>query len=457
MSKFYSILIYIFIGISLVSCSKLEEYQMSKKYQVGWSLDGSFATYAVMKSDYATLSTSVSFARSEIDPSMDSYFTDKDGNILCYIISPTTNGSWGWGAKMHTYWLTDKPQIPDKLHLTFFDNFTEQIYQLDANLPKDEILHHLTTPYRNMNDLVPGGKKPANYAGLELAFAPNGWVVLFMNGYGNRREIASWQAKKIEVSDAIKDEFTVGTYTLWKQEGRENIYARDMKRYHPEVWNMYQSGEWVISSDWYKMMQTKFPWKLEVVDPNGDWLQEYRIEYANTDRYDTLSDQIDKHRYELKPVPTKIKTWVFDRTNHLKYYLEFHMHPIPKWVDIDYFYPYYQDPNLTRLFKQFQSLYPSRSLATNHIPAKPEDFATLKLVLDNDEGKLVEVYLEKDGKIITIDGAYHYYLAVVEPEQGGGYYPYNYGFPRFLTESKAEDLSNSLFVIYNPDFKIPIE
>ena len=168
-----------------------------------------------------------------------------------------------------------------------------------------------------MNDLVPGGKKPANYAGLELAFAPNGWVVLFMNGYGNRREIASWQAKKIEVSDAIKDEFTVGTYTLWKQEGRENIYARDMKRYHPEVWNMYQSGEWVISSDWYKMMQTKFPWKLEVVDPNGDWLQEYRIEYANTDRYDTLSDQIDKHRYELKPVPTKIKTWVFDRTNQL--------------------------------------------------------------------------------------------------------------------------------------------
>lgn len=435
----------------------MEEYQMNKKYQVSWSLDGSFATYAVMKSNSVVLETSVSFARSEIDPSMDSYFTDKEGNILCYIISPITNGSWGWGAKMHTYWLTDKPQIPDKLHLTFFDNFTEQMYQLDADLPKDEILHHLTTPYRNMNDLVPGGKKPANYSGLELAFAPNGWVVLFMNGYGNRREIASWQAKKIEVSDAIKDEFTVGTYTLWKQEGRENIYARDMKRYHPEVWNMYQSGEWVIDSNWYKMMQTKFPWKLEVVDPNGDWLQEYRIEYANTDRYDTLSDQVEKHRYELKPVPTKVKTWVFDRTNQHKYYLEFHMYPIPKWVDVDYFYPYYQDPNLTRLFKQFQSFFPNRNLATNQIPEIPENFTTLKIVLDKEEGKLSEVYLEKDGKRVNIDGAYHYYMAVVEPEKGGGYYPYDYGFPHYLTEPKAEDLSNPLFVIYNPDFRVPVE
>mgnify|MGYP002655923910 FL=1 len=456
MSKLY-IMIYILIGISLISCSKLEEYQMNKKYQVGWSLDGSFATYAVMKNDSVVLETSVSFARSEIDPSMDSYFADKEGNILCYIISPTTNGPWGWGAKMHTYWLTDKPQIPDKLHLTFFDNFTEQMYQLDADLPKDEILHHLTTPYRNMNDLVPGGKKPANYSGLELAFAPNGWVVLFMNGYGNRREITSWQAKKIEVSDAIKDEFTVGTYTLWKQEGRENIYARDMKRYHPEVWNMYQSGEWVIDSNWYKMMQAKFPWKLEVVDPNGDWLQEYRIEYANTDRYDTLSDQIEKHRYELKPVPVKIKTWVFDRTNQHKYYLEFHMHPIPKWVDVDYFYPYYQDPNLTRLFKQFQSFFPDRNLATNQTPEKPENFATLKIILDKEEGKLSEVYLEKDGKRVNIDGAYHYYQSVVEPEKGGGYYPYDYGFPHYLTEPKAEDLSSPLFVIYNPDFKVPAE
>lgn len=73
------------------------------------------------------------------------------------------------------------------------------------------------------------------------------------------------------------------------------------------------------------------------------------------------------------------------------------------------------------------------------------------------EGKLAEAYLEKDGKRISIDGACHYYLAVVDPDKGGGYYPYDYGFPYYLTEPKAKDLSNPLFVIYNPGFKIPVE
>lgn len=73
------------------------------------------------------------------------------------------------------------------------------------------------------------------------------------------------------------------------------------------------------------------------------------------------------------------------------------------------------------------------------------------------EGKLAEAYLEKDGKRISIDVAYHYYLAVVDPDKGGGYYPYDYGFPYYLTEPNAKDLSNPLFVIYNPGFKIPVE
>lgn len=103
MIKRFAKLMYAGLGVGLLlSCSQLQAHQMDKKYQVNWSLDGSFATYAVMKSDSGVLETSVSFARSRIDPSIDSYFTDKEGNILSYITSPTANGPWGRGARMHT-------------------------------------------------------------------------------------------------------------------------------------------------------------------------------------------------------------------------------------------------------------------------------------------------------------------------------------------------------------------
>jgi hypothetical protein len=109
---------------------------------------------------------------------------------------------------------------------------------------------------------------------------------------------------------------------------------------------------------------------------------------------------------------------------------------------IDDYIPYYQDPNLNAYFKNFQLLYPQRSLATNDQPAYPYDFANLKVELDADF-KIKEIYLQKGKEKRALDGAYEYYLAPTD-DRRGKYYP-EPGHDYFLTQPKLKDLTDPVF------------
>lgn len=100
------------------------------------------------------------------------------------------------------------------------------------------------------------------------------------------------------------------------------------------------------------MMQTRFPWNLEVVYPTGDWLGEYEITYMNLEHYATLGDKLEQHKKEPKPIPLKIRTWVFDRPLQKKCYVEIYTIPSPKWSAFRHSFPtYVGDPNATYLYK----------------------------------------------------------------------------------------------------------
>ena len=252
-----------------------------------------------------------------------------------------------------------KQALPDRFKLTYFSYLENHFYQLDALLPKQKIEALFRIVHLGMGDHDERGEDQNIYNSFDIAIAPQGWVILFATGpYSNRKELAYYQAKKIDADydvDIIQRQGGGELDWLRKQNFRKqnvDMTYDDLKKYAPSLYKNYKEGKGLPTSEWYKQMQTKFPWNLEVTAPDGEWNGEYYAEYANTERYEVLSDQLQEDRTRQKAVPTKIWTWITYKPTGVKYYIEIHMFPIPKWAAFRYI-PYYQDPNLTLFYKNF--------------------------------------------------------------------------------------------------------
>ncbi|WP_244939701.1 DUF2931 family protein [Acinetobacter guerrae] len=414
---------------------------MNKPQQIEWGVSTSSAVFGRYKDSRKDIYVDSHVVKSPIDANMRTAFYLEDGTWLRTIDG--SSGAWGRGGTPlggNSF----KQPLPEVLHLTFFDSLDNQFYQLIQPLPKDKIQRLFTTAHKGLVD--EGKGSPNIYDTFDIGFAPQGWIILFAIGIGTREEIGSWQAKKIEGDYAT----VVGlTRTADMDYLRANdIRTRDVKfafedfrQRNGELYKHWKDGSFKVSADWYKMLQTKYPWNLEVTAPDGEWSGEYYAEYVNTERFEVLDDQLEADKTRLKAAPVKIWTWVTYKPTGVRYYIEIHMFPIPKWL-IDDYIPYYQDPNLNEYFKNFQALYPQRSLATNEHPAYPYDFAKLKIELDADY-KIKEIYLQKGKEKRSLDGAYEYYLAPTD-DRSGSYLP-EQGHEYFLTEPKLKDLTDPVF------------
>lgn len=415
----------------------------SKNNEVEWGVSISAGTFTNYKDHTNAISVDSYVVKSPIDLNMQTSFFLADGTWLRTIDGPS--GWWGLGNTP----LGGNPfkqPLPEVLHLTFFDNYDNQFYQLIQPLPKDKVHDLFTTIHRGVADDDGEDSSPNRYTDFDIGFAPHGWVILSAIGPGIRKEIGSWQANKID-ADYTQ---TIGLNQTGNMEYLKNHDIRkedvdftldNFKKRNPAIYKLWKDGTFKISSDWYKNMQIQYPWNLEVTAPDGDWSGEYYAEYVNTERYEVLDDQLAKDRTQLKPVPVKIQTWITYKPTGVRYILEFHMFPIPKWAAEDYI-PYYQDPNLNQFYKIFKDLFPNHSLQTNGRPTHESEFAKLKIDLD-ENFKIKNIYLKQGKKIIPIDGAYEYYLAPQDLNRGK--YIAEQGHPHFLTTPKLPDLTNPIF------------
>lgn len=415
---------------------------MNKPQEIEWGVLTSSAVFGRYKDSNKDIYVNSYVVKSPIDENMRTAFYLADGTWLRTIDG--SSGPWGRGGTPlggNSF----KQPLPEVLHLTFFDSIDNQFYQLIQPLPKEKIKQLFTTVHKGMGD-EEKDNSPKVYDTFDIGFAPKGWIILFAVGPGIREEIGSWQAKKIEgdYATVVGLTQTGDMEYLRANDIRTEDVQRDLdefKQRNPELYNRWKDGTFKISADWYKMLQTKFPWNLEVTAPDGKWSGEYYAEYANTERFAILDDRLDADKTRLKAVPVKLWTWVTYKPTGVRYYIEIHLFPIPKWL-IDDYIPYYQDPNLNEYFKNFQVFYPQRSLATNDLPAYPYDFSSLKIELDADF-KIKEIYLQKGKEKRSLDGAYEYYLAPTD-ERRGNYFP-EQGHEYFLTQPKLKDLTDPVF------------
>ena len=434
----------------------IKEKHMHDNKVVEWGAELSIARLTIYKKD--NFSNQMSIQKSDKVADYSTSFYLSDGTWLRSLDG--SGGFWGYGEKPLGGNEFEQP-LPDKVRITYLDSITNQYYQTEQRLPTDKIYELMTNTDKKIEDAnqlmeIGDGLEP-NYQDIELAFAPHGWIIVFVTGWAGRKEVASFQATAIEpdpktlegdpVSSGDESLYIDYEFYLKNKDINHNEHFQNLRHKSPEAYQKWLTGEWRISSDWYKRMQTKFPWKLSIVIDGQEWNGEYYAEFANTERFALLDDQLDKNHSTLKAVPIKITTWATDNTTGDRTELEVHLFPRPKWAargtNSASYIPYYQDPNLNRFFQHFADLYPKRSLATNDQYADTTEFATLTLHF-NKELILQEAYLQKDKKTITLDGAYQFSRAPVDMD----YNPYigKRDYPRFLTEPKAKDLSDPDFV-----------
>ena len=423
---------------------------------VEWAAHVSEADYTLYKQD--NLTNSVSLQKSDTIRSYSTSFYLADGTWL-----RSLHGSgdfWGYGSATLGGNEFEQP-LPDKVQVTYLDKIANQYYQGEHLLPTAKIYALMTSTDRKQIDSNPGSDSAdKNYYAIELGFAPKGWVIVFVTGWSGRKEITSFQATPIEPDSATIEGEKISSgddyllidyeYYLKNKDVSKNDNLAAFKNKSPKGYEQWQSGEWTISSEWYKQMQTKYPWNLSITIDGQEWNGEYYAEFANTERFAVLDDQFDKYSKALKAVPTKIITWVDNKGTGERIEVEVHLFPRPQWAAQGTgkasYRPYYQDPNLNYFFKYFDSLYPKRSLATNEQPANANEFATLKLDFDKDL-VLENAYLQKDNQVISIGGAYQFSRAPIDPTQGQ--YVAKSGYPQFITAPKIKNLSDPAFVNIN--------
>ncbi|MCX5470083.1 DUF2931 family protein, partial [Acinetobacter nematophilus] len=260
-------------------------YDMNKPLEIEWGVSTSSAYLTSHKDSRHEVYINSHIVKSPVDENMRTAFYLADGTWLRTLDG--SSGRWGVGGTPlggNSF----KQPLPEVLHLTFFDSIDNQFYQLIQPLPKDKIQRLFTTIYKGMGD-EQEDSPPKVYDTFDIGFAPKGWIILFAVGPGIREEIGSWQAKKIEGDYAA----VVGlTRTSDMEYLRANdIRTRDVKtafegfkRRNAELYKRWMEGSFKVSADWYKMLQTKYPWNLEVTAPDGEWSGEYYAEYVNTER-----------------------------------------------------------------------------------------------------------------------------------------------------------------------------
>lgn len=420
-------------------------------YEYNWQLDVDDTLLAYHRGgEKKSVGLGILYVESRNSSHLYSDFYDSKGNLARKLM----------GAGGTHFTSPERWQLPAEMYITYYSELENQFYQLETDLPREAFKKAFDETFL---DYLPVGwrkEDPTFSNAIELYVGPEGRVLVFVKNANNtsKRIVGRYQAKKIE-GDYVLDVMDDGNrrYALDengnynKEFTREYFFNTDFERVKkdaPPYYEMFKVGKGmpIGSGKWIDDIQIKYPWRLEVIDPTGDWLGEHAVNYISREWDTVLRDRLPEQMHALKPVPSNIKTWVYDKPTGQRYFLEIDTYArIKDNGTRNGLYTIYKDPNVDYLRKRFEYFFPNRTLADNDKPVKPEDFAVLKIILDN-SGKMSEIYLEKNGVKLPLDGAYHYYLA---PVQEDGYLPQE-GFDEYITEPKVDLIDPELSSINQP-------
>ena len=320
----------------------------------------------------------------------ENWMKDAEGNIVA---SWLKDGDWwGGGTASGMAKKADFDRLPKTMRVTWYDYADDSFYQLDAELPSQQLLSELMQQKGIDTNLAEGNIQAVpRYDTFQVGMAPKGLVILWLQGkYYYQIELAHYQARKIEgmtlekYNQILSDGYGQMTREEWFQEEENN-----QKFYQPETIAQLKSG-WTPSQDWYVRLRTKYPYRFSM--SGNAHLDEYEAYYGNEESNFIFGFDRAQDDQTLKAVPKGVRLYFHDKAGQ-RY-----------WMEVKFHKGAYNsgERDLSAIQKVFETLFPNRSANDNDKPVKQEEFATMEFHV-NDAMNSMSVDLVKGDKRISIE------------------------------------------------------
>lgn len=297
-----------------------------------------------------------------------------------------SSGEWGKGSSP----FGTRPRLahlPKTMRLSYYDYQENRFYQLDAELPQRKLYELFNQ--RTIDRDTKYGESAPRYEGLAVGIAPQGHIVVWVNGGGGDEqiELATFQAQPVPDMTIERYNATNPNGAISTDRWRKLSVSRALK---PETIAKLKSG-WLPTSSDYLQQRTKYPWRYRM-SGNGHLL-EFTDVRGNQERFYVGPWMLSPYQSEVTPrgVPQKTYMWFKDLQGNFHV---FEMH----------FYTQYRvagEPDLTAIWQAYEKLFPGRRVQDNDHPVRERDMATLDIHV-SDNLKVYTATLIKGDQRITL-------------------------------------------------------
>ncbi|TDR30680.1 DUF2931 family protein [Hydromonas duriensis] len=198
---------------------------------------------------------------------------------------------------------------PERLHLRWLSVAENQFYELDAKLPVDKMKALAEEGYRLRFPITRDGEKlkdRSNFGSIGIMLAPGGGVVLKLISE-EARELAYYQAKKIDMPWHVFQNVSEKEADV-----RQDWIKREIQIATKDPVVLAQiNNKQIPFGLWDKVYRQRYPWHIAFA---GNYkLEEYFIEYLNTERFMIWSEDLMKDAMlSDRPAPFELDLYFKD-------------------------------------------------------------------------------------------------------------------------------------------------
>ncbi len=294
-------------------------------------------------------------------------FEDAQGNVVRRFYG--IGGGWGRGhTGMGGSDMTSL--VPAKLHLRYYDYAMGKFYQLEAALPTQKIAELFAQKEPDIWNA--SGGKTQRYDGLDVGIAPQGYIMAWAMGPGDRVELQDYRAQEIpgmtinSFNKGISSDF----YKLldrWDVLGGVGKYEKG-GGVTKESFDQLKTG-WTPPPIDYIQRRVKFPWRYKVV--GNARLVEFQDIQGN-EEYQFIWNQ-DLSLYNLvarmRGIPGAATFWFVDSDGD--------RHSL--FITFKRGERVTGEPDYSSVRQAFEQIFGKRELADNAYAPGNEDMATLEI------------------------------------------------------------------------------
>jgi hypothetical protein len=265
---------------------------------------------------------------------------------------------------------------------------------LDTALPQEQIYKLFQERFFNRFT------QPDQFNKLILGTAPQGNIILWVDGFDRQIEVAHFVAQVQEPSQEIILETAdrdwgmslAGQSPTGQKEVLDDIrhaFSLDSSELEPATVQKLRSG-WQPSPDWYLDARITYPWRV-AVSSNTRLAPEYRVQYVSAEERMVFAPEAKVLQNQAQQLPEKLYLYVYDKNNrqHL--------------VSIQFYSKLRNvvEPDTSELRDIFKKLYPNRQADNRGQPLEPNEFTTLQMEFTDDLQEL-SIFVVKGNQRIEL-------------------------------------------------------